>query len=69
MSFFEGNEFENAIIESKKPIVKSNIIEKAPVESDSEPSCDNFDEIELVQRFEAAATDDEPILLSSKAKE
>ena len=48
MAFFEGNEFENAIAESKKPIVKSSAPEKAHAESDSEPSCDNFDEIELV---------------------
>lgn len=28
-------------------------------ESDSEPSCDNFDEKDLVERFEAAISDDE----------
>jgi hypothetical protein len=29
-----------------------------PAESDSEPSCDNYDEIELVERFEAAASEE-----------
>ena len=29
------------------------------VESDSEPSCDNFDESELVKRFEAAISEDD----------
>jgi len=32
------------------------------MESDSEPSCDNFDEAELAERFEAALSeDDEPL--------
>ena len=68
MSFFEDNEFENALQESKKPIPKNPVYEKAAAESDSEPSCDNFDDEELVERFEPAATQDEPIILPNKAK-
>ena len=32
---------------------------KEPVESDSEPSCDNFDEEELAEIVEVAVSDDE----------
>jgi hypothetical protein len=32
---------------------------KEQVESDSEPSCDNFDEEELAEIFEVAVSDDE----------
>lgn len=66
--FFSGNEFNDAIKESQKPIEKRTNIGK-PVESDSEPSCDNFDEAELVERFEAAAGDDEGLKLPPKLKQ
>jgi len=39
------------------------------IESDSEPSCDNFDEEELVKRFEVAVSDDELEVIRPKKKE
>ena len=62
MEFFKGSEFQDAVAESKKPIAKTKIPEKIE-ESDSEPSCDNFDEVELVQRFEAAVTKEQGLEL------
>ena len=56
--------------ESKKPIVvatkASKKAETQICESDSEPSCDNFEEDELVKRFEAAYSDEEKEQLVSK---
>ena len=40
---------------------------KEPVESDSEPSCDNFDEEELAEIFEVAVSDDEMDTLKPSA--
>ena len=37
-------------------------------ESDSEPSCDNFDELELAERFIAAVSDDEKEEVIQEAK-
>jgi len=57
--FFANNEFENAVVESQKPVVKKVALKKPEPESDSEPSCDNFNEQELAERFEAAVSEDE----------
>lgn len=66
LQFFSQNEIEHAITESKKPIVNLTKQELQKLEkqenageSDSEPSCDNYDEKELAERFEAAISDDE----------
>ena len=73
---FTDNEMETAIIESKKPIEKKPVKPKGkvkqppiPAESDSEPSVDNFDEEELIQRFEVAVSDDEMEILLPKMTE
>lgn len=66
MQFFSQKEIDNAITESKKPVrkltkeelKKQEANEKAE-ESDSEPSCDNYDEHELADRFDAAISEDE----------
>lgn len=66
MEFFSGSEFQDAFEESKKPILKNQKIVEKPAESDSEPSCDNFDEEELAERFEAAVTDGDDFELPVK---
>ena len=77
--FFSKDEIENAVIESKKPIKKENKTNKLTksqanakfmkeqVESDSEPSCDNFDEEELAEMFQVAVSDDEMDTLKPSA--
>ena len=70
MQFFSQNEIDDAITESKKPVrkltkeelKKEEALEQVE-ESDSEPSCDNYDEHELANRFDAAISEDEkPVL-------
>lgn len=77
--YFSKDEIDDAIIESKKPIkkdVKGNKMIKSQAnskflkdaaESDSEPSCDNFDEEELAAIFEVAVSDDEMDTLKPSA--
>lgn len=58
MSYFDSKEFEAAVIQStqKKPEIEQHDegTEEAEDESDSEPSCDNFGEDEIVHNFEIA---------------
>ena len=77
--YFSKEEIDDAIIESKKPIkkdAKGNKMLKSQAngkflkdaaESDSEPSCDNFDEEELAAIFEVAVSDDEMDTLKPSA--
>ena len=77
--YFSKEEIDDAIIESKKPIKKDgrgNKMQKSQAngkflkdagESDSEPSCDNFDEEELAAIFEVAVSDDEMDTLKPSA--
>ena len=66
MQYFSQTELDVAIDESKKPskklskeeAKKQEAAEQAD-ESDSEPSCDNYDEYELAARFDAAISEDE----------
>ena len=63
---FNETEIDNACVEAQKPKdVKLKKI-KELAESDSEPSIDNFEEEELVNRFEVAVSDDEIELLKPK---
>jgi hypothetical protein len=64
MEFFSEAEFQDAVKESQKPIIKqpTKLSEIVAAESDSEPSCDNFEEYELAERFEAAVEEDDEIV-------
>ena len=62
--FFTKNEMEKAIQDSNKPIEKSprNKAKKSKkevqvFESDSEPSCDNFEEAEMKEIFNEALSE------------
>lgn len=53
-AFFDDNELAVAVEESKEPVKPHKPTTKDYEESDSEPSCDNFGEEDLVKRFEVA---------------
>ena len=62
--FFSKNEMEKAIQDSNKPIEKSprNKAKKSKkevqvFESDSEPSCDNYEEAEMKEIFNEALSE------------
>ena len=67
MQFFSQNEIDTAITESAKPekkLSKEDLKRQEDHEdgeSDSEPSCDNYEEEELANRFDAAISEDEKI--------
>ena len=69
MQFFSQNEIDSAITESVKPVKKLSKDdlkrleenEEDGGESDSEPSCDNYEEEELADRFDAAISEDERV--------
>ena len=63
-TYFSNNEMIVAIEESKKPVEEDDGTSTAKgnnelVESDSEPSCDNFDATEMKDAFQEALSDDE----------
>lgn len=67
--FFSTNEIETAIAESKKPVqTKKKVTEPVEIESDSEPSCDNYDEEELEQVFNIIQDSDEEFDQSPQPK-
>ena len=49
--YFSNNEMLQAIEQSKRPIEVENKSEQEIAESDSEPSCDNFDAMEMKDAF------------------
>ena len=65
--FFAQEEIDTAIDQSKLPKIEKNdhyhILNSQASESDSDPSCDNFEEDQLLARFEQAM--DEVIKVSA----
>lgn len=70
--YFSDDEFSTAVKESKNPLApkknKMSDIKEEAVESDSEPSCDNFEFEEMKNIFQDAISEDELEELQLKSK-